>query len=41
MEKHHIENIFNEMIEDVKYIKLSTLRNKEQFFSLNKSVFYT
>lgn len=29
MEKHHIENIFNEMIEDVKYIKLSTLRNKE------------
>ena len=29
MEKHHIENMFNEMIEDVKYIKLSTLRNKE------------
>lgn len=29
MEKYHIENIFNEMIEDVKYIKLSTLRNKE------------
>jgi len=29
MERHHIENIFNEMIEDVKYIKLSTLRNKE------------
>ena len=23
MERHHIENIFNEMIEDVKYIKLS------------------
>lgn len=29
MKRHHIENIFNEMIEDVKYIKLSTLRNKE------------
>jgi len=29
MERHHIENMFNEMIEDVKYIKLSTLRNKE------------
>jgi len=27
MERHHIENIFNEMIEDVKYIKLSTLRD--------------
>ena len=29
MKKYNIENIFNEMIEDVKYIKLSTLRNKE------------
>ena len=29
MKRYHIENIFNEMIEDVKYIKLSTLRNKE------------
>jgi len=29
MKQHHIENIINEMIEDVKYLKLSTLRNKE------------
>ncbi len=29
MNRHHIENIFNEMIEDIRYIKLSTLRNKE------------
>lgn len=25
MEQHHIENIFNEMIEDVKYIKLAAV----------------
>ena len=29
MEQHHIENVFNDMIEDVKYLKLSTFLNKE------------
>lgn len=29
MEQHHIENIFNEMIEDVKYIKLATVYKED------------
>lgn len=29
MKQHHIENVFNEMIEDVKYLKLSTFLNKK------------
>lgn len=28
MEKHHMENIFNDMINDITYIKMETLINK-------------
>ena len=28
MEKHHMESIFNDMINDITYIKMETLINK-------------
>lgn len=28
MDKHHMENIFSEMINDITYIKMETLFNK-------------
>lgn len=28
MDKHHMENIFNDMINDITYIKMETLFNK-------------
>lgn len=28
MDKHHMENIFNDMINDIAYIKMETLINK-------------